>query len=145
LIQIQLELILALTALRIILYIIVSDTYLISENFVKPKIVKMVKQCATLAELKEQLKAAGDKLVVIDFFATWCGPCKVIAPQIEDMDGKMPEVVFLKVDVDENEDAAQEYSISAMPTFIFVKKEAKIADMMGANADKLKAMVEQHK
>jgi len=105
----------------------------------------MVKQCATLAELKEQLKAAGDKLVVIDFFATWCGPCKVIAPQIEEMDGKMEEVVFLKVDVDENEDAAQEYSISAMPTFIFVKKEAKIADMMGANADKLKAMVEQHK
>ena len=42
------------------------------------------------------------------------------------MDGKMPEVVFLKVDVDENEDAAQEYSISAMPTFVFVKKEAKV-------------------
>ena len=38
----------------------------------------------------------------------------------------MEEVVFLKVDVDENEDAAQEYSISAMPTFIFVKKEAKV-------------------
>jgi len=105
----------------------------------------MVKQCASLAELKEQLKSAGDKLVVIDFFATWCGPCKVIAPQIETMSAEMPEVVFLKVDVDENEDAAQEYNISAMPTFIFIKKEAKVADMMGANADKLKALVAQHK
>ena len=61
------------------------------------------------------------------------------------MSGEMPEVVFLKVDVDENEDAAQEYNISAMPTFIFIKKEAKVADMMGANADKLKALVAQHK
>ena len=55
-----------------------------------------------------------------------CGPCKVIAPQIESMSGEMADVVFLKVDVDENEDAAQEYNISAMPTFIFVKKEAKV-------------------
>merc|ERR1712088_675527 len=105
---------------------------------------KMVKQCTTLADLKEELKNAGDKLVVIDFFATWCGPCKVIAPQIETMSGEMADVVFLKVDVDENEDAAQEYNISAMPTFIFVKKEAKVADMMGANADKLKSMIATH-
>merc|ERR1712029_74154 len=111
---------------------------------VKPKTIKMVKQCATLAELKEQLKAAGDKLVVVDFFATWCGPCKVIAPQIEQMDTEMSDVVFLKVDVDENEDAAQEYSISAMPTFIFMKNNAKVADMMGANFDKLKELVEKH-
>jgi thioredoxin 1 len=105
----------------------------------------MVKQCTTLADLKEALKPDGDKLVVIDFFATWCGPCKVIAPQIETMSGEMADVVFLKVDVDENEDAAQEYNISAMPTFIFVKKEAKVADMMGANADKLKSMIATHK
>merc|ERR1712122_386721 len=121
------------------------DTIFIVNSTVSYNIGKMVKQCASLAELKEQLKSAGDKLVVIDFFATWCGPCKVIAPQIETMSAEMPEVVFLKVDVDENEDAAQEYNISAMPTFIFIKKEAKVADMMGANADKLKALVAQHK
>ena len=44
------------------------------------------------------------------------------------MSGEMSNVVFLKVDVDENEDAAQEYNISAMPTFIFVKKEAKVCN-----------------
>merc|ERR1711981_605769 len=95
-------------------------------------------------DLQSQLAAAGGKLVVIDFFATWCGPCKMIAPKIEAMSGEMADVVFLKVDVDENEDAAQEYNISAMPTFIFVKKEAKVADMMGANADKLKSMIATH-
>ena len=73
------------------------------------------------------------KSFVIEFLLTnldlpflRCGPCKVIAPQIESMSGEMSNVVFLKVDVDENEDAAQEYNISAMPTFIFVKKEAKV-------------------
>ena len=78
----------------------------------------MVKQCATLGDLKQELKDAGDKLVVIDFYATWCGPCKVIAPKVEEMSSSMSNVVFLKVDVDENEDAAGEYNISAMPTFI---------------------------
>ena len=51
----------------------------------------------------------------------------MIAPQIEAMSKEMADVVFLKVDVDENEDAAQEYNISAMPTFIFIKNQAKVS------------------
>jgi len=108
------------------------------------KIFKMVHQCSDLAELKQQLNDAGDKLVVIDFFATWCGPCKMIAPQIEEMAKTNENVVFLKVDVDEAEDAAQEFNVSAMPTFIFMKSNAKVAELMGANADKLKELVEKH-
>ena len=104
----------------------------------------MVHQCSDLAELKQQLNEAGDKLVVIDFFATWCGPCKMIAPQIEEMSKSLENVVFLKVDVDEAEDAAQEFNVSAMPTFIFMKNNAKVAELMGANADKLKELVEKH-
>ena len=63
---------------------------------------------------------------MIDFFATWCGPCKMIAPKIEQMAGEMANVVFLKVDVDEAEDVAQEYNISAMPTFVFLKNGQKV-------------------
>merc|ERR1712224_793749 len=74
-----------------------------------------------MADFKAQLSAAGSKLVVVDFHATWCGPCKMIAPHIVEMDGKMDNVVFLKVDVDEAEDVAAEYNISAMPTFVFIK------------------------
>ena len=58
---------------------------------------------------------------MIDFHAQWCGPCKMIAPQVEAMDKEMADVCFLKVDVDEAEDVAAEYSITAMPTFIFLK------------------------
>ena len=51
----------------------------------------------------------------------------MIAPQIEEMaKGEFSDVVFLKVDVDENEETSQEYSISAMPTFIFVKNNSKV-------------------
>jgi len=74
-----------------------------------------------------------------------CGPCKMIAPQIESMDKEMDDVVFLKVDVDEAEDVAQEYNITAMPTFVFLKDSKKIDDLMGANSDKLKALIEKNK
>merc|ERR1712024_121953 len=108
------------------------------------KKIKMVHQIKDMGDLQSQLTAAGGKLVVIDFFATWCGPCKMIAPKIEQMAGSMANVVFLKVDVDEAEDVAQEYNISAMPTFIFLKNGAKVADLMGANADKLTELVNKH-
>jgi len=53
--------------------------------------------------------------------------------------------VFFQVDVDEAEDVAAEYNITAMPTFVFLKEGKKIDDLMGANADKLKDLVEKHK
>ncbi len=87
----------------------------------------MVFQCQDLDDLKDQLGKAGDKLVVIDFYAMWCGPCKMIAPKIEEMEAAMQNVVFLKVDVDEAEDAAQEYNITAMPTFILIKNKNKVS------------------
>merc|ERR1712181_107797 len=90
------------------------------------------------ADFDTQLAAAGGKLVVVDFHATWCGPCKMVAPHLEEMSKTMEEVVFLKVDVDDCEDIAAEYKITAMPTFLFMKSKVKVADLMGANVEKLK-------
>ena len=102
----------------------------------------MVHQVTSSSDMKAQLEAAGDSLVVVDFYATWCGPCKAIAPQIEAMStGEFSAVKFLKVDVDECEEVAMEYNITAMPTFIFIKNGKKVDDMMGANPDKLKSMI----
>lgn len=55
------------------------------------------------ADFNAQLESAGSKLVMVDFYATWCGPCKVIAPKIEKMSQEFKDVVFMKVDVDKNE------------------------------------------
>ncbi len=60
-------------------------------------------------------------LVVLDFSATWCGPCKVLTPQLESLSKKYLNVVFLKVDVDEFEDIASSHQVSAMPTIMFYK------------------------
>ena len=69
------------------------------------------------AALDKILKEAGSKLVVIDFFATWCGPCRQIGPKFEDFSSKYTDVIFLKVDVDEAEDIPSDYEISVMVSF----------------------------
>jgi len=105
----------------------------------------MVVQVKDKAELQQHLSQAGGKLVVIDFFATWCGPCKMIGPVIEKMAGEMKDVVFLKVDVDESEDLAAEYSVQAMPTFVFLKNGSKVDSFSGANEAKLRELITKNK
>ncbi|XP_045457450.1 thioredoxin-2 [Melitaea cinxia] len=90
-------------------------------------------------DLKNRLSEAGEKLVVIDFMATWCGPCKMIGPKLEELANELADsIVVLKVDVDECEDVAAEYNINAMPTFVFIKSSQKLEEFSGANVDKLK-------
>merc|ERR1711931_185363 len=97
---------------------------------------KMVHQVVDKEDFAKQRDLAGGKLIVIDFFAVWCGPCKMIAPKLEEMSKSMDDVVFLKVDVDECEDLAAEFQISAMPTFVFWKNKQRVDTVTGANEPK---------
>ncbi|CAN6327675.1 unnamed protein product, partial [Urochloa humidicola] len=84
------------------------------------------------------------KLVVIDFTASWCGPCRIIAPVFADLAKKNPNVVFLKVDVDELKAIAEQFSVEAMPTFLFMK-EGDVKDrVVGAVKDELAKKLELH-
>jgi thioredoxin 1 len=60
------------------------------------------------------------------------------------MSEEMPDVVFLKVDVDENPETAAKYSVSAMPTFLFIKSGEVVDRLMGANAARLQELIEEH-
>ncbi len=71
--------------------------------------------------------------VVIDFFATWCGPCKKIAPTFEKLAEAFPSVVFLKVDVDESQELVDKYNVQAMPTFVFMKDGVILKTVEGAD------------
>ncbi|XP_068611750.1 thioredoxin-like [Brachionichthys hirsutus] len=107
----------------------------------------MVREVKNLGEFKALLKDAGDKLVVVDFTASWCGPCKVIGPIFE-AQSKLPEnanVIFLKVDVDEADDVSTEYKISCMPTFQFYKNGEKIKEFSGANKENLLDFIKELK
>merc|ERR550519_745947 len=104
----------------------------------------MVHAVQDMDDFNNQLTAAGE-LVVVDFHATWCGICKMVAPHLEEM-SNMDDVVFLKVDVDDCEDIAAEFKITAMPTFLFMKNKSKVAaDLTGANLEQLKELVNTHK
>ncbi|MDQ0158872.1 thioredoxin [Alkalibacillus salilacus] len=61
-------------------------------------------------------------LVLVDFWAAWCGPCKMIAPVLEELDSeKNDEVKIVKLDVDENQETAQKYGVMSIPTLIMFK------------------------
>jgi thioredoxin 1 len=77
--------------------------------------------------------------VVIDFFATWCGPCKRIAPTFEKLAEAFTGITFLKVDVDESGDLVNTYDVNAMPTFIFLKDGVVIKRVEGADLKELEA------
>eukprot|EP00827_Trimyema_finlayi_P001641 TRINITY_DN1678_c0_g1_i5.p1 TRINITY_DN1678_c0_g1~~TRINITY_DN1678_c0_g1_i5.p1 ORF type:complete len:122 (-),score=43.98 TRINITY_DN1678_c0_g1_i5:95-460(-) len=89
-----------------------------------------------LAEFQQILKT--NKFVMVDFFATWCGPCKAIAPDFEKLPASFPGVIFFKVDVDQGETIAAQEAISAMPTFKAYKDGVKLDEVIGANLGKIK-------
>ena len=96
-------------------------------------------------EFHEVLSSAGNKLVVIDFFADWCGPCRFIAPEFEKLAQTYHEnAVFVKVDVDRLQGAAQEFGVRAMPTFFVVRNGAQLGSVRGADPAGLKSLIQKH-
>lgn len=106
-----------------------------------PATAKMVKLIESKEAFQEALAAAGDKLVVVDFSATWCGPCKMIKPFFHSLCDKYSNVVFLEVDVDDCQDVAADCEVKCMPTFQFYKKGQKVGEFSGANKEKLEATI----
>ena len=77
----------------------------------------------------EELTKSGT--VVVDFFATWCGPCKMLAPVLEELSNEETEVTFLKVDIDEEELLAEKYNIQAVPTVLVFKDGRVVNKQLG--------------
>ncbi|CDP07462.1 unnamed protein product [Coffea canephora] len=84
------------------------------------------------------------KLVVVDFTASWCGPCRFIAPILAEFAKKLPHVIFLKVDVDELKTVAEKYEVEAMPTFIFFRDGNIVDKFVGAKKDELLQVITKH-
>ena len=84
----------------------------------------------------EELVVNSDKPVMIDFWAVWCGPCRMIAPIVEEMSGEYEgKAVIGKVDVDSNPNVAVKYGIRNIPTVLFVKN-GEVADKQVGAAPK---------
>lgn len=60
-------------------------------------------------------------VVVVDFFATWCGPCKMLSPIIDEVENEMSDIEFIKIDVDKEEELARKFGVMSIPTVIIFK------------------------
>lgn len=79
---------------------------------------------------KEILESEG--LVVVDFYAEWCGPCKMTGPTIDQLAEEIKDIRFVKVNVDENPDLANTYSVFSIPSFVVFKDGQIISQFSGA-------------
>jgi thioredoxin 1 len=84
------------------------------------------------------------KLTVADFSATWCGPCKAIAPVFENLSNQYRNANFLKVDIDEMNSLASGLSVSGVPTFIFYKSGKTLERFSGADRNKLENTIKKY-
>lgn len=87
---------------------------------------------------------ANNKLVVVEFTAKWCGPCRTIAPYVYKMSKEYRgRIVFVAVDYDEFPDVAEKHHVSMMPTFQFYRRGVCFNEFKGANREALTAHLEQ--
>lgn len=87
----------------------------------------MVKQIDS-KEFKEVIK---EGKVVVDLFATWCGPCKMLAPVLDEISEEITTTKFFKIDVDDNEDVAREYNVMSIPTVLVFENGNLINTIVG--------------
>ena len=73
-----------------------------------------------------------DKKILIDFFATWCGPCRMVSPIVDEIAEEHPEFVVAKVNVDENPELAGEFGVMSIPTLVVIKDGKVINQSAGA-------------
>ena len=82
----------------------------------------------------QNLVLDSDKPVLVDFFATWCGPCQMLAPVIEDLSAENDDFEVYKVDVDESEDLALKYRIMSVPTLCRFEDGEVVSKIVGARS-----------
>lgn len=103
----------------------------------------MIVELRSRADFDEVLTMSRDRLVVIDFFATWCPPCVRIAPRFQELADELPDVMFYKLDVDAVSDVAASQGIRAMPTFKIYRNGLCEETIQGGDLARLRADIER--
>jgi thioredoxin 1 len=80
----------------------------------------------------KELVLKSDKLVVVDFYADWCGPCKVLGPILEGLEPDNKDVSFVKVNIEEAPSITQKFGIRSVPTMFFIKDGEIQESLLGA-------------
>jgi thioredoxin len=90
-----------------------------------------VKELSSDSEFNKYIGSS--QLTVVDFYATWCGPCKAIAPSFDSLSTRYKQVQFGRCDVDRMQSVSQRYGITGMPTFKFFRSGKEVGEVVGAD------------
>ncbi|XP_030378843.1 thioredoxin-1 [Scaptodrosophila lebanonensis] len=98
----------------------------------------------SINDFYKRLEAADRKLVVLDFYATWCGPCKDMEKTVKRMATQHSgKAVIIKINTDKYDELSEKYKVNSLPTFVFIKNNRRVGKFSGADEDKLVRMMSQ--
>jgi len=126
------------TTLIIILVVVALLVVLITVNYFRMKNAKPVensKKIVTLGNKNFKL-ALKKEVLLVDFWAPWCGPCKMIAPTLNDIAETETDIVIGKVNVDHNQDLAKKYKVRNIPTMLIFKNGVEVGRIVGVKTKK---------
>jgi len=102
-------------------------------------------QVNNTTEFENYINITNKKYILVDFQAKWCKPCQKIAPRIEALSNKYPQILFLKVDINQIEELADRYNVSSIPAFFLFKKGNPIPlykPIIGADEKKIESIIQ---
>ncbi|MBU0278498.1 MULTISPECIES: thioredoxin [unclassified Gemella] len=86
-----------------------------------------------------------DSVALVDFWAPWCGPCKMLAPVLEELDAELGNIDFLKINIDDNQEAAGQHGIMSIPTLLVMKNGEVLEELTGFKPkEDLKSILEKY-
>eukprot|EP00922_Rhytidocystis_sp_ex-Travisia-forbesii_P014526 GHVS01021723.1.p1 GENE.GHVS01021723.1~~GHVS01021723.1.p1 ORF type:complete len:220 (+),score=45.57 GHVS01021723.1:52-711(+) len=99
----------------------------------------------SVEQYRQKLANCKDNLIVVQYSASWCGPCRQMKPIVTKWSNDMPTVEFLTVDIDDQSVLAEEEDIKHVPTFVLIKNGTNVEKLIGADAGKMKEAIDKHK
>ena len=87
---------------------------------------------ATSENYDQLISENKDKIIIADFWAEWCGPCKMLGPVLEEIDNESTEIKVIKVNVDEEQEIAAKFGVQSIPTMVVYKDGEPVGHMVGA-------------